>query len=447
MHRRTQIRNAVIVNEGRSFVGSLVIDDDRIDEILEGRDCLPAIPADEIVDADGAYLLPGVVDTHVHFREPGLTTKADMESESRAAAAGGVTTVFDMPNTLPQTTTQEAFEEKMRLAAASCHVNYGFFFGATNDNAEILRRLNKHKVCGIKLFMGSSTGGMLVDKEVALRSVFENARLPIVAHCEDTGIINKNMARICAEQDTVDPKVCMHPLIRSEEACYASTQLAVKLAKEYDARLHVAHISTARELELFSSTSSKITAEVCVPHLVFSDKDYARLGTRIKCNPAVKTLADREALRAALTDGRIASVATDHAPHRLWEKAGGAAKAVSGMPMVQFSLASMLDLVSENVLPIERVAELMCHRPVELFDVENRGYLREGYKADLVLVRPDSPWTLTPNRIESKCNWSPLEGHTFRWRVEQTYCNGFLIYNNGQLTDRNFHGEAVTYNR
>ncbi len=447
MHRRIHIQNAVIVNEGRSFVGSLVIDDDRICEILEGRDRFPAIPADAVVDGEGAWLLPGVVDTHVHFREPGLTTKADMESESRAAAAGGVTTVFDMPNTLPQTTTQEAFDEKRCIAARSCHVNYGFFFGATNDNAETLRRLNRHKVCGIKLFMGSSTGGMLVDKEAALRTVFENARLPIVAHCEDTAIINENMARICREQGTDDPQIDAHSRIRSEEACLASTQLAVALAKEYGARLHVAHISTARELDLFSDSVPHITVEVCVPHLLFSDKDYVRLGARIKCNPAVKTEADRAALRKALTDGRIATIATDHAPHRLWEKTGGAAKAVSGMPMLQFSLVAMLGLVSEGVLSMERVVELMCHRPAELFQIENRGYLREGYKADLVLVRPNSPWTLTPNRIESKCNWSPLEGRTFSWRVEQTYCNGFLIYNNGGITDRNFHGEAVTYNR
>ncbi len=446
MHRRRLIKNALIVNEGRSFVGSVVVSGDRIDEILEGCGGEPLIPADAVVDAEGCCLLPGLIDTHVHFRDPGLTSKADMESESRAAAAGGVTTVFDMPNTLPQTTTEEALAEKLALAAGKCHVNYAFFIGATNDNAELLRRINRRRVAGIKLFMGSSTGGMLVDKEEALRTVFENSRLPIVAHCEDSALIAENQQRI-QETEGADPDVRFHPAIRSEEACYRSTELAVRLARESGARLHVAHISTARELELFSPGDSRITAEVCVPHLIFSDKDYARLGTRIKCNPAVKQESDREALRLALTDGRISTIATDHAPHRLREKSGGAVRAVSGMPMLQFSLPAMLELVEEKVLSIERLVELMCHRPAELFNVENRGFIREGYKADFVLVRPRSPWTLTPNRIESKCNWSPLEGHTFGWKVEQTYCNGYLIYNKGRLTDESFHGEAVTFCR
>lgn len=446
MHRRIQIKDAVIVNEGRSFVGSLVIDEDRIDEILSGESSKPEIPVDAVVDATGCYLLPGVIDDHVHFREPGLTHKADMETESRAAAAGGVTTFFDMPNTLPQITTLEAFNEKMDIASRKSHVNYGFFFGVTNENANRLSRLDRRKFCGLKLFMGSSTGGMLVDNVAVLRAVFEGVRLPVMVHCEDSSVIARNM-KLAQEKYGADPDVGLHPAIRSEEACYASSRLAVELAREYGTRLHVAHVSTARELELFSADNPRITAEACVPHLLFSEEDYARLGTRIKCNPAVKTRQDRDALRRALSDGRIYVVGTDHAPHRLWEKAGGAAKAVSGMPMVQFSLVSMLGLVDEKVLSIERMVELMCHNPARLFDIENRGFLREGYKADLVLVRPRSPWTLTPNLIESKCNWSPLEGRTFSWRVEQTYCNGFLVYNKGRLTDGDYHGQAVTFNR
>lgn len=446
MHRRTLIKNATIVNEGRRFVGSLLIENHHIEEILEGTDMMPEIPADEIVNAEGCYLLPGVIDDHVHFRDPGLTHKADMHSESRAAAAGGVTTVFDMPNTLPQTTTVEAYEAKRALAAQRFVVNYSLFFGATNDNAEVLKTLNRHKICGVKLFMGSSTGNMLVDREEALNEIFATTRMPIMVHCEDTAIINKNMAAY-KEKYGADPDVKYHPEIRSEEACYASTALAVKLARENDAQLHVAHLTTAKELELFSDKYPKITAEACIAHLMFTDKDYARLGTRIKCNPAVKTEADRDALRAALTNGKISIVATDHAPHLLSEKSGGAAKAVSGMPMVQFSLVAMLDLVDEGVLTIEDVVTLMCHNPARVFQVENRGFLREGYKADLVLVRPKSYWTLTPNRIESKCNWSPLEGHTFHWRVEKTYCNGFLLYNEGHITDDNYRGQEITFNR
>lgn len=446
MHKRTLIKNATIVNEGRRFVGSLLIENHHIEEIIEGEDVMPEIPADEVVNAAGCYLLPGVIDDHVHFRDPGLTYKADMHSESRAAAAGGVTTVFDMPNTLPQTVTAAEYMKKLDLASGQCMVNYGLFFGATNDNLEELRLLNRHKICGVKLFMGSSTGNMLVDNQEVLTDIFEQITLPIMVHCEDTEIINQNMAAY-KEKYGADPDVKYHPEIRSAEACYRSTQLAVSLAQRTGAQLHVAHVTTERELELFSEAYPKITAEACVPHLWFTDHDYARLGTRIKCNPAVKTVQDRAALRKALTNGKIKVVGTDHAPHLLREKAGGAAKAVSGMPMVQFSLVAMLDLVDEGVLAIEDLVTLMCHNPARVFRIENRGFLREGYKADLVLVRPHTLWTLTPNRIESKCNWSPMEGHTFRWRVEQTYCNGFLLYNRGCITDDNYCGQAVTFCR
>lgn len=446
MHFRTQIKNATIVNEGRRFIGTLVIDDDRIDEIIEGADSEPVIPVDETIDGTGCYLFPGVIDDHVHFRDPGLTQKGDFNTESRAAAAGGVTTVFDMPNCNPQTTTMEAFKEKWMIAASKSVVNYGLFFGATAGNAYELGKLDSRKVAGIKLFMGSSTGNMLVDNEVALRAIFESAKLPIMTHCENTQLINENMAKAQAAYGN-DPAVEHHPEIRSEEACYQSTALAVKLAQETGARLHVAHISTARELELFDANNPRITAEACVGHLVFSDKDYAKLGTRIKVNPAIKTEADCHALRKALNNDKIYTIGTDHAPHKLSEKMGGCAKAASGMPIIQFSLVSMLELVDEGVLSLERMVQLMCHNPAELLQIENRGYLREGYKADIVMVRPHVPWTLTPNRIQSKCNWSPLEGHVFHWRVERTFCNGFPIFNRGHVTDEKFRGQAVCYNR
>lgn len=446
MHFRTQIKNATIVNEGRRFIGTLVIDDDRIDEIIEGADSEPVIPVDETIDGTGCYLFPGVIDDHVHFRDPGLTQKGDFNTESRAAAAGGVTTVFDMPNCNPQTTTMEAFKEKWMIAASKSVVNYGLFFGATAGNAYELGKLDSRKVAGIKLFMGSSTGNMLVDNEVALRAIFESAKLPIMTHCENTQLINENMAKAQAAYGN-DPAVEHHPEIRSEEACYQSTALAVKLAQETGARLHVAHISTARELELIDANNPRITAEACVGHLVFSDKDYAKLGTRIKVNPAIKTEADCHALREALNNDKIYTIGTDHAPHKLSDKMGGCAKAASGMPIIQFSLISMLELVDKGVLSLERMVQLMCHNPAELLQIENRGYLREGYKADIVMVRPHVPWTLTPNRIQSKCNWSPLEGHVFHWRVERTFCNGFPIFNRGHVTDEKFRGQAVCYNR
>lgn len=446
MHRRIQIKNAIIVNEGRQFVGSLLIDNDKIEEIVEGADTPTHIPADEVVDASGCYLLPGVIDEHVHFREPGLTHKATIASESYAAAAGGVTTFFDMPNTLPQTTTRAAFEAKEALAAENSHVNYAFFFGATNDNTHLLQDLNPRRVAGVKLFMGSSTGNMLVDGEDTLRRIFAESPLPIVTHCEDSALIDKNMAK-CQKEYGADPDVRLHSRIRSAEACYNSSSLAVTLAREYNARLHMAHVSTEAELDLFHEEYPNITAEVCLAHLLFCEDDYARLGAKIKCNPSVKTARDRDALRRALTSGHISCVATDHAPHTISEKTGGAKTAASGMPLLQFSLPAMLGLVDEGVLSIERLVELMCHNPARIFQVEYRGFLREGYKADLVLVRPKSPWTVTPNIIRSKCNWSPLEGNVFHWRVEKTYCNGFLVYNKGHLTDENIHGEPVTFNR
>ena len=440
----TLITNAKIVNEGRTFSGALLIEGDRIADVFEANAPLPK--ADTVIDAQGSFLLPGVIDCHVHFRDPGLTHKADVESESRAAIAGGVTTVFDMPNTDPQTTTVEAYEEKNKLFAEKCLANFAIFFGATNDNLEAVKALDPQTTCGVKLFMGSSTGNMLVDKEAALRELFANCTLPIMTHCEDSTIIAENTSRL-KEQLGGEPGVEYHPAIRSAEACYKSTQLAVSLAKEYKAQLHVAHLTTKEELSLIDPTDSNITAEVCIPHLVFTDKDYATLGTRIKCNPAVKDESHRTALRLALTDGRIHTIATDHAPHLIDEKKGGALTAVSGMPMVQFSLVSMLELVSQGILPIEQLVALMSHNPASRFSLKERGYLRKGYKSDLVLVRPNAQWALTSDCIQSKCGWSPLEGQTFDWKVEKTFCNGVQVYAEGEILKNAPKGQRVTFDR
>ena len=437
---KTLIKNALIVNEGRSFKGYLLIDDDRIADIQENQEYRGDY--DTVVDASGCFVLPGIIDDHVHFRDPGLTHKADIASESRAAAFGGVTSYLDMPNTIPQTTTLEALEDKYKRAADCSAVNYGFFFGATNDNVNLFIALDPHQVPGIKLFMGSSTGNMLVDRRESLQKIFREATLPVMVHCEDTTRINENMKK-AKERYGDDPPVELHPQIRDVEACYQSTALAVNLAKTYGTQLHVAHVTTAKELSLFGD-NNRITAEVVVAHLMFSSADYQSLGTRIKCNPAVKSADDREALRKALTNGKITTVGTDHAPHLLSEKEGGAARAVSGMPMIQFSLVSMLELVDEGVLPIERLVQLMCHQPASLFEIRDRGYLRKGYKADIVMVSPNNSWTLTPDCIQSKCGWSPLEGHTFNWKVMHTFCNGHHLFNQG-VFDETYRGEALAF--
>ena len=437
---RTVIQGGRIVNEGKIFDGSIVVEDTKISKIVEGETS-PEDIVDEVIDASGCFVLPGVIDDHVHFREPGLTEKADVDSESRAAAAGGVTSFFDMPNTVPQTTTLEALEEKFALAAQKSHVNYSFFFGATNDNVACFDELDEHRIPGIKLFMGSSTGNMLVDRRESLERIFSSARLPIMAHCEDTDIINRNMTEAKRKYGD-DPEVAHHPEIRSEEACYESTRLAVELAQKHQARLHIAHLTTAKELELIAGEG--ITAEATVSHLYFSDNDYATLGTRIKCNPAIKTAQDRAALRQALNDGRIAVIGTDHAPHLLSQKEGGCARAASGMPMIQFSLVTMLELVDEGVLSLERLVELMCHNPARLFEVRNRGFLREDYQADIVLVRPNTSWVCTKDMILSKCGWSPMEGHEFSWQVERTLCNGHSVYADGTV-DADYIGQPVSF--
>ena len=434
---KTIIKGGTIVNEGKSFVGDIVIEGERISEIsAEGRD------TGDMIDAAGCYVLPGMIDSHVHFREPGLTDKADMESESRAAAAGGVTTFFDMPNTVPQTTTIGALEQKFDIAAQKSHVNYSFFFGATNDNMAIFPQLDIHRIPGIKLFMGSSTGNMLVDCDDALERIFCETPLPLMAHCEDTAIINENMA-LLKQHYSDDPPVWAHPLIRSEEACLASSTKAVGLAVKHQKHLHIAHVSTAAELECLP-LGQLITAEVTVGHLLFSAIDYKRLGTRIKVNPSVKSAADQEALRKGLTDGRISTIGTDHAPHLLSQKEGGCARAASGMPSIQFALPAMFSLVNEGVLTIERLVELIAHNPARIFGVRNRGFLRPGYQADITIARPNAFWTANHDVIESKCKWSPFEGQQFQWKVEKTLCNGHLVYDNG-IVDTCYIGQPVIF--
>ena len=445
--KRTLIHNATIVNEGRSVQGSVVIEGDRIAEVLTYGKKL-SVPCDETIDATGCCLLPGVIDDHVHFRDPGLTHKADILTESRAAAAGGVTSIMDMPNTNPLTTTLSALEQKFDLLNEKCLVNHSCYFGATNNNYTEFNQLDKHRVCGIKLFMGSSTGNMLVDKTNSLLNIFNGTDMLIATHCESQEIIKKNTEYYKKMfSDAPEVPISKHPNIRSSAACYASTELAVRMASLAGARLHVLHVSTAKELQLFSDIpleEKHITAEACVAHLLYRQQDYKELGTRIKCNPSIKKQADRDALRNAVNTGVIDVIATDHAPHLLSEKEGGALKAMSGMPMIQFSLVSMLELAEKGIFSIETIVEKMCHAPVQIYGICDRGYVREGYKADLVLVSHGDRWEVNSENILSKCGWSPLEGNSFRWKVERTFANGHLIYSDGQVDDT-YRGEELRF--
>lgn len=440
--RKTIIRNGTIVNDGRKERADIIIDNDRIDAIIYDGN----IPRGDYyeIDAAGCFVLPGVIDSHVHFRDPGLTHKADIESESRAAAYGGVTSYFDMPNTKPQTTTIDALNDKFQRAAEVSHVNYSFFYGATNDNVDTFDKLDVTRIPGIKLFMGSSTGNMLVDNAEMLDSIFAKAAqhsLPVMAHCEDTDIIDRNAKEI-REKYGDNADISFHPAIRSAEACYDSSQKAVELASNSGAHLHIAHLSTADELTLLDKAN--ITAEATVAHLLFDEADYSKLGGRIKCNPSIKSAADREALLHAVADGRIQTIGTDHAPHTLEEKQGGALQAVSGMPMLQFSLVMMLGLSDEGYLSIEKIVELMCHNPAQIFGVCERGFLREGYKADIAIVSSCDEYVITKDDIQSKCGWSPVEGHTVRWAVKHTLCNGMHVYNNG-VFDPQSQGEEIRF--
>lgn len=458
--KRILISNATIVNEGRSVRGSVVIEGERIAEVITDARKKPAVPCHEEIDATGCYLLPGVIDGHVHFRDPGLTHKADITTESHAAAAGGVTSIMDMPNTNPQTTTLDALEAKFDLLGEKCSVNYSCYFGATNDNYTEFDKLDKQRVCGIKLFMGSSTGNMLVDKMNSLLNIFNGTDILIAAHCENQETIQKNTEKFLKEYATNYPKqfharqgnlpMGYHARIRSIEACYESSELAVRLARIADARLHILHVSTAKELKLFDdmpvSEDKRITSEACIAHLLYDSSDYMSLGSRIKCNPAIKTVTNRQALRKAVNGELIDVVSTDHAPHLLTEKDGGPLSAASGMPMIQFSLVTMLELCNEGVFTIEKVVEKMCHNPAKVYEINRRGFIRKGYQADLVLVRPDSPWILTADRILSKCKWSPLEGRTFNWKVEKTFVNGHLLYSDNEV-DETYRGQELVFQR
>ena len=443
--QRTLIQHVTIVNEGKQFKGAVIIEDERITSVVEGQVC-NIEDFGEVINGEGCYLLPGVIDEHVHFRDPGLTHKADITSESRAAVAGGVTSVMDMPNTNPQTTTIEAWEAKMDNFAQHSLANYSCYFGATNSNYDLFDKLDKRRVPGIKLFMGSSTGNMLVDRKESLRHIFGGTDMLIMAHCEDQHTISENTAKYIGEDG--DAPIELHPVIRSEEACWLSSKLAVELAQETGARLHIAHISTARELALLADeplAQKLITGEVCISHLMFNDTDYQSFGAKIKCNPSVKTIADQQALQKALQSNLIDTVATDHAPHLLSEKLGGALKAMSGMPTIQFSLNCMLELVDKGIITIEALVQKMCHNPALLYHIDQRGFIRPGYQADLVLVRPNSPWTVNPDILQSKCGWSPLEGHQFNWQVEQTFVNGNLAFANGKIVEGIKKGQELKF--
>ena len=442
----TLIHRATIVNEGEQYVGSVLIENNRIAAIIRGTDTT-GITADSIIDAQGQYLIPGCIDDHVHFRDPGLTHKADMYTESRAAARGGVTSVMDMPNCNPQTTTIETLEAKFADAQTKCLVNHSFYLGATTNNIEEIRRVDPSTICGVKLFMGSSTGGMLVDQDERIERIFSESPTLIALHCEDQSIISANTAKYKEATASDDPAVEYHPLIRSEEACYQSTKKAVELARKTGAKIHIMHISTARELELLQAGDLKdkqITAEVCLPHLYFTDADYATYGTRIKCNPAVKTEADRNALRNALREGLVDVIGTDHAPHLPADKVGGSLKAASGIPAIQFVLPAMLELSDQGIITLPEVVEKMAHNPAILYKVKERGFIREGYHADLVLLSPNAPHTVTTEEIESKCAWSPFEGHTFRWDITHTWVNGHAVYANGKFDD-SVKGERMEF--
>jgi dihydroorotase len=439
------IRNADIVNEGRRFQGDVRVRSGRIDAVAPS---LAQQPGERVFDANGRLLLPGMIDDQVHFREPGLEHKGDFFTESRAAVAGGVTSFFEMPNSKPTTTDYVALADKYARAAQKSVANHAFYFGATNDNLDLIRNLDPRSACGIKIFMGASTGNMLVDNPGTLDGIFRDAPVPVVTHCEDTPTIEANLAAERAKYGDAIP-VERHPYIRSREACIKSTRLAIDLARRHGTRLHVLHISTADELALFTPgplDGKRITAETCVHFLHFSEADYATKGNLIKCNPAIKTAADRAAIIDALRDGRIDVLATDHAPHTLEEKSQPYEKAPSGLPLVQFVLQCALERWFDGQLPLELIVERSAHAPAKLFNVSERGFIREGYWADLTLIDPAAPQTVTRESVISKCGWSPFEGTTFRSSVAATWVNGHLAWNAGKLDDSQL-GRRLTFDR
>ena len=441
------IKNAKIVNEGTIFEGDLLIENDLIVEIAEtispkSSDC-------KIIDAEGNYLIPGAIDDQVHFREPGLTHKGDIESESRAAVAGGITSFIEQPNTVPNAVTQELLEQKYQIAADSSFANYSFMMGGTNDNLEEILKTNPRNVAGLKLFLGSSTGDMLVDSTDSLEKIFSSTKLLIAVHCEDESTVKSNLAKY-KEQYGDDIPVECHPLIRTEEACYLSSSRTVELAKKTGARLHVFHISTAKELDLFTNkiplSEKMITAEVCIHHLWFSDEDYKTKGSFIKWNPAVKTANDREALWKAVNDGRIDVIATDHAPHTLEEKSQVYTKAPSGGPLVQHAVVAMFEAYHQGKITIEKIVEKMCHNPASLFKIEKRGFIKVGYYADLAIVNAGLPWSVKKENILAKCGWSPFEGYTFKSRITHTFVNGQLVYQGFKVSPKKA-GKRLLFDR
>jgi dihydroorotase len=440
---KTLIKNVKIVNEGKIVEGDILIENDLISKI----DSQISEDADQIIDGEGKYLLPGVIDDQVHFRDPGLTHKGDIESESKSAIAGGITSFIDQPNTVPNAVTQELLADKYQIASQKAYANYGFMMGGTNDNLEEVLKTNPRNVPGIKLFLGSSTGNMLVDNPETLENIFSNTKMLIAVHCEDEATIKANTQKYLDEYGE-DIPVKFHHLIRSEEACYKSSSKAIELAQKTGARLHVFHLSTAKEMELFRNDiplkNKKITAEVCVHHLTFTNEDYNTKGGLIKWNPAVKTQKDKDALWEALLDDRIDVIATDHAPHTWEEKQNVYTKCPSGAPLVQHSLVVMLENYINGKISLEKIVEKMSHNPAILFRVEKRGFVREGYKADLVLVDLNENWTVEKENILYKCGWSPLEGMSFHSKVTHTFVNGNLVYDNGKINEQKF-GERLLF--
>lgn len=445
--KTTLIKNAKIVNEGKIVNGDILIEGEYISKIAESIS--PKSADVNVFDAEGQYVLPGAIDDQVHFREPGLTHKANIETESRAAIAGGITSFIEMPNTNPQTTTVEALNDKFDRASKTAWANYSFMFGGTNDNLDEILKIDKKDVAGLKLFLGSSTGNMLVDKPEVLEKIFKSTDLLISVHCEDEATIKANL-EIYKERYGDDIPVHFHPIIRSEDACYISSSKAIELAKKTGARLHVFHLSTGKETQLFDNKTplkdKKITAEVCIHHLWFSDKDYENKGTLIKWNPAVKTEKDRDQLLKALLDDKIDVIATDHAPHTFEEKSNVYTKAPSGGPLVQHALPALLEMYHDGDISIEKIVEKFCHNPAILFEIEKRGFIKEGYYADLVMVNLNNPWTVNKDNILYKCGWSPFEGTTFKSRITHTFVNGGLAYKNFKFYDTRY-AKRLTFDR
>lgn len=444
------IKDAKIINDGTSYKGSLLIEGEKISKIF--RDNIPdsVLKSATVIDADGKWVLPGVIDTHVHFREPGLTEKGDFESESRAAVAGGVTTVFDMPNTNPQTTSAAMVEQKAEIASKKCLTNYGFYIGATNENVNEIKNLDPKSVAGVKIFMGISTGGMLVNSKKSLEDIFASAKVPVVTHNEDVEMINANAEAIKAKYPEGQIPIFEHMNIRSSDACYKCTSYVIDLAKKYGTQLHVLHLSTKKEIALFDRNADienkKITAEVCPNYLWFDENDYERLGAKIKCNPAIKKEKSRENLLIGLEQGSIDTVASDHSPHLLSQKQGDALTATSGIPSIQHTLPMMLQLAKKSNLSREQVVEKMCHNPAKIFKLEKRGYIRKGYYADLVIVSPDDPYTIEEKDLLYKCGWSPMVGEQLQYKVTQTFVNGNLVYDEGKINDEK-KGQRVSFDR